>query len=123
MSTSRVRINLGDRTATAAATQTTWPEGVIARYLTVGGATVDLTHGNRHYPTSDGIGETRNLTFAACTGCPATTEFSHWRVVKRMTFDDKVRDPEAADRDAAEWAQVHAETCRAMPRPTSDAQY
>lgn len=94
-----------------------WPEGVIARYLTVAGATVDLTHGDRTYPTPDGIGETRNHTLAACTGCPAAEEFSHWRVVKRMTFDDKVRDPEAADRDAREWAQAHAEKCLAMPRP------
>ncbi|WP_275463768.1 hypothetical protein [Streptomyces noursei] len=98
-------------------TQTTWPEGVIARYLTVGGATIDLTHGNRDYPTDDGIGENRNHTSAACTGCPAAEEFSHWRVVKRMTFDDRVRNPEAADRDARDWAQCHAETCRAMPGP------
>ena len=102
-------------------TVTAWPEGVIARYLTIGGATVDLTHRDRFYPTGDGIGETRNLTLAACTGCPAAEEFSHWRVVKRMTFDDKVRDPEAADRDARDWAQAHAETCRAMPKLSGDA--
>lgn len=102
-----------------AATQTAWPEGVVARYLTVAGATVDLTHGNRTYPTNDGIGENRNHTTATCTGCLATDEFSHWRVVKRMTFDDKVHDPETADQDARNWAQKHAETCRAMPRPTT----
>ncbi|MFZ4152830.1 hypothetical protein [Streptomyces pseudogriseolus] len=96
--------------------ETVWPEGVVARYLTVGGATVDITHGNRTYPTSDGIGENRNHTTVTCTGCSAAEEFSHWRVVKRMTFDDKVRDTEAADRDAREWAQEHAEKCRAMPR-------
>lgn len=98
-----------------------WPEGVIARYLTVGGASVDLTHGNRTYPTDDGIGENRNHTTATCTGCPATEEFSHWRAVKRMTFDDKVRDPEAAERDARKWAQSHAEKCRAMPDPAGRA--
>lgn len=100
-------------------TRTDWPEGVIARYLTVGGAAVDLTHGNRTYSTPDGIGENRNHTTATCTSCPATEEFSHWRVVKRMTFDDKVYDPEVADRDAREWAQVHAESCRAMPKPSA----
>jgi len=98
-------------------TTTDWPKGVIARYLTVGGGAVDLTHGNRTYPTPDGIGENRNHTTAACSACPAAEEFSHWRVVKRMTFDDKVRDPEAADRDAREWAQAHAEKCLAVPRP------
>lgn len=96
---------------------TPWEPGVIARYLTVGGATVDLAHGNRTFPTPDGIGETRNHTSAVCTGCPASEEFSHWRIVKRMTFDDKVRDPEAADSDARDWAQAHASVCRAMPRP------
>ena len=94
-----------------------WEPGIVARYLTVGGATVDITHGNRTYPTPDGIGETRNHTGAACTGCPAAEEFSHWRVVKRMTFDDKVRDPEAADSEARDWAQAHAEKCRTLPRP------
>ncbi|HEY9410773.1 MAG TPA: hypothetical protein VIP77_14430 [Jiangellaceae bacterium] len=98
---------------------TDWPNGVIARYLTTTGATVDLTHDNRTYPTPDGIGENRNHTTAACSGCPAVEEFSHWRIVKRMTFDDKVFDPEAADRDARDWAQAHAEKCRAMPRPTA----
>ena len=94
-----------------------WPEGAIARYWTVAGATVDLTHGNRDYPTDDGIGENRNHTLATCTGCPATEEFSHWQVVKRMTFDDKVRDPQPADDKAHEWAQAHASVCRALPRP------
>ncbi|MEU6016990.1 hypothetical protein ABZ826_23945 [Streptomyces sp. NPDC047515] len=97
----------------------TWPEGVIARYLTVGGDTVDLAHMDRYYPTEDGIGETRNLTFATCVGCHAAEEFSHWRVVKRMTFDDEVRDLGAADTAARAWAQAHAEKCRAMPKPTA----
>src|SRR5688500_10783698 len=74
--------------------QVPWPEGCIARYWTVAGATIDITHGDRTTPTDDGIGETRNHTTATCTGCPAAEEFSHWQVVKRMTFDDKVRDPE-----------------------------
>lgn len=99
--------------------QLPWPTACVARYWTVAGATVDITHGDRTTPTDDGIGETRNHTLAACTGCPATKEFSHWRVVKRMTFDDKVRDPQAADDEAHQWAQNHASTCRALPRPTA----
>lgn len=94
-----------------------WPEGVIARYLTVGGATVDLTHGDRHEPTRDGIGRTRSHTLATCTGCPASQEFSHWRLIEGMYANREERDPEAADQKAREWAQEHASTCRAMPRP------
>lgn len=94
-----------------------WPEGVIARYLTVAGATVDLTHGNRSYPTDDGIGENRNHTTATCTGCPATEEFSHWRTVRGTYSSWDTRDAAAADQDAREWAQSHAAECRAMSRP------
>jgi hypothetical protein len=94
-----------------------WPDGVIARYLTVGGATVDLTHGNRTTPTDDGIGENRTHTSAICTGCPEAEEFSHWQTVKGMYSERKVRDPEVADAAARKWAQSHAETCRALPRP------
>ncbi|WP_328903264.1 hypothetical protein OHR86_28085 [Streptomyces sp. NBC_00441] len=38
-------------------TTTAWPEGVTARYLTVGGATVDITGGG-------------DSTGYRCTGCP-----------------------------------------------------
>ncbi|MFJ3663135.1 hypothetical protein ACIPPM_22020 [Streptomyces sp. NPDC090119] len=97
--------------------QQNWPEGVIARYLTVGGATVYLIHGNRTYPTNDGIGATRNHTTAVCTGCPAAEEFSHWKTVRGNYSSWETRDPDSADRDARDWAQAHAQTCRAMPRP------
>ncbi|MFF8697348.1 hypothetical protein ACF08W_34630 [Streptomyces sp. NPDC015144] len=98
-------------------TTNTWPKDVVARYLTVGTATVDLTYGSRYYATDNGIGETRNHTTSCCTGCGAIQEFSHWRVIQRFTFDDKVRDVEAADQAAREWAQEHAGMCRAMARP------
>ena len=69
--------------------QTAWPEGVIARYLTVGGATVDVTDRR----TED------YLRYAAdCTGCG-----------NRWTHGD--------ERYAREWAQAHAERCRALPQP------
>ncbi|WP_411121288.1 hypothetical protein [Streptomyces sp. x-19] len=71
-------------------TQSTWPEGVIARYLTAGGATVDLT-GSKY----DASG--------SCGGCQQTFSgsgyVSRWLSVARS------------------WAQDHAEKCRAMPRP------
>ncbi|CAM5429405.1 MULTISPECIES: hypothetical protein [Streptomyces] len=69
--------------------QTAWPEGVIARYLTVAEATVDITD----------TGEDSYWRYAvACTGCP------------QATSDDREAWTHA-------WAQSHAETCRAMPRP------
>jgi hypothetical protein len=96
--------------------QTAWPEGVIARYLTVGGATVDLTLVQREQGGYDvrGIARTRDRSRAACTGCPASEEFPHWVGV----YGD-IHQPDAADEKAREWAQAHAETCRAMPRPTA----
>ncbi|MCL6300497.1 hypothetical protein [Streptomyces kronopolitis] len=71
------------------ATQTAWPEGVIARYLNLGGGTADIT---------DKGEESYWRYAAACTGCPATHE---------TNVEDFART----------WAQSHAEKCRAMPRP------
>ncbi|MDX3336908.1 hypothetical protein [Streptomyces sp. ME02-6979.5a] len=89
-------------------TQTAWPTGVIARYLTVGGATVDLTHRlTVHTPPKP------FATLASCAGCPATEEVSHYR----SNWGEEEHDPEAADADARIWAQSHAETCRAIPKP------
>ncbi|MFF2964256.1 hypothetical protein ACFVT1_36435 [Streptomyces sp. NPDC057963] len=67
-----------------------WPDGVVARYLTVGGATVDLTI---------------RLTLP-----PSPEPFNGGEPVEEHT-------PETADEQARAWAQSHAETCRAMPRP------
>lgn len=96
-----------------------WPEGVIARYLTVGGAAVDLAIKQVPHLHPDGISGTRGLTLAACTGCPASTDFSHGRVHHGSYSDWEVHDPQAADVEARAWAQSHAETCRAMPRPSA----
>ena len=85
-------------------TQTAWPEGVIARYLSVGGATVDV----RNVAVSAGT--------AACSGCQESEFF--WRVTADcMGGPEHAREMNAED--ARHWAQDHAETCRAMPRPTA----
>ena len=65
-----------------------WAPGILAKYLTVAGATVDLT------ANSNGV-------YARCTACP----FGHapgtwWH-----------------EAQAHELAQAHAETCRALPKP------
>jgi hypothetical protein len=65
-----------------------WPEGVIARYLTVGGATVDLTPGVKDHVAH------------RCTGCgKGSSAFGNFEV------------------NAREYAQSHAEVCRALPKP------
>ena len=102
------------------AVQTTWPEGVIARYLTVGGATVDLTAKQIPHTFPDGISGTRGLTVASCTGCSASSDFPHWHIRKGTyggSWDEDI--PEKANTDARDWAQAHADKCRAMPRPTA----
>jgi hypothetical protein len=90
------------------ATQTThWPEGVVARYLTDAGkaladptATVDLI-------------EKDDRIVARCMVCPDTEADFH--------FDPMCTGARAtgwATKQAADWAQSHAEKCRALPRPT-----
>ncbi|MBT2467824.1 hypothetical protein J7E97_08045 [Streptomyces sp. ISL-66] len=94
--------------------ETTWPEGVIARYLTVGGATVDLTHRLNFLNPPEPF-----ATAAACSGCPDSEEFSHW-VGTGSEWDGtykEVLDVSQAEERARDWAQSHAEKCRAMPRP------
>ena len=95
-------------------TQTVWPEGVIARYLTVGGATVDLSHAAGHSGTT-------YETQAVCSGCPDKKAASHWRGSGSSfngTYTEEHRS-DLADKEARTWAQAHAERCRAVPRPTA----
>lgn len=80
---------------------TTWPEGVIARYLTDAGkalADPGITVALSECPDTGDIA-------GSCRGCEAT-------------FDDSnyiCRDLDTG----RHWAQEHAETCRAMPKPTA----
>ncbi|CAH9419538.1 hypothetical protein SGL43_06593 [Streptomyces globisporus] len=95
--------------------QTAWPENVIARYLTLAGATVDLTHRNE---TEDGK---KKATHAACTGCKATTtktwadSYPNYGRPGVTEFQNQG----VGDRSARAWAQEHAETCRALAAPTA----
>ncbi|MFI2225233.1 hypothetical protein [Streptomyces fradiae] len=78
-------------------TTATWPQGVIARYLTKAAEitgdptiTVDVT-------------ETEYDVRAECRGCG----------------EDRTNIPPYASVTVTPWAQEHAETCRALPRPTA----
>jgi hypothetical protein len=104
---------------------TTWPEGVIARYLTVGGATVDVTVRISHDYQADIDGlnwiDINHQAVCAGTGCGSKTELYNNRGV-----DDTEQARRAATdltspngREIKQWAQSHAETCRAMPNPSN----
>ena len=98
---------------------TTWPEGVVARYLTIAGAAlrdpnlcVEVTEHEDDYDT------------ARCAACHAIARYS----MDSARYAAKRRDgssgptlllPDEPSRLAWEWAQAHAEMCRAMPRPAA----
>jgi hypothetical protein len=98
-------------------TRTAKSERIIARYLTVGGATVDITE------TGPRDSVVLQVTVAACGGCPAEQR-EQWRdgfydysyAFHPVTREDAVA---RAEKEAREWAQSHAEKCRALPRPTA----
>lgn len=92
-------------------------EPPLARYLTVGGATVDLTE----HPD-----DPEPATLATCTGCNAERT-STWYLAyfaaplgKNYPQQPATARSDArnhAEKEARAWAQQHASTCRAMPRP------
>lgn len=71
------------------APQTSWPEGVLARYATVGGALVSVWDASDDFPM-----------WGVCSGCSASS-----------------RDGGPNSSLPKAWAQEHSERCRALPRP------
>lgn len=69
--------------------QLPWPDGCIARYFTVAGATVDITDNGKDEGWRYDV---------ACTGCPRKDSFK---------IEDSVHRS----------AQAHASECRGLPRP------
>jgi hypothetical protein len=81
----------------------------IARYLTVGGATVDIAHDTFYlYDTEP------TASVASCGGC-AANHSERWTVYAYRCNNGS----SGADAEAGKWAQAHAEQCRAMPKPTA----
>ncbi|MFE3031548.1 hypothetical protein ACFXKY_07855 [Streptomyces canus] len=103
------RVSEMERQARQQAEAAAWPEGVIARYLTVAGATVDIRHDMALIHDTE-----PNLTIASCNGegCTAT-HFEKWGPYAFRTDNGS----KAADQEVGKWAQAHAEKCRALPRP------
>ncbi|OKI14220.1 hypothetical protein [Streptomyces sp. CB03911] len=82
---------------------TTWPADIIARYLTVANAHVDINpieHSTSHSATCHGCKAKQLLTGAGLDGY-YTAEY----ITKKT------------EQDARHWAQTHASTCRAIPKP------
>lgn len=95
-------------------TEPAWPEGVIARYLTLGGATADVIDATA--PTRTGAGH--NLD-AVCTG--ELCGWKSWGSEYWFASEQNPRDDDGYRHELERLqvnAQSHAEKCRAMPRPT-----
>ncbi|MEV6036080.1 hypothetical protein AB0L65_33335 [Nonomuraea sp. NPDC052116] len=97
-------------------TNAEWPEGVIARYLTVGGATVDVTEESLYYNQTD-----PNASIATCTGCGGkeVVEWTQqaWSYSSNQYVEETDEGGQYSTPKVRKWAQAHAEKCRAMPRP------
>ncbi|MFJ4531093.1 hypothetical protein [Streptomyces nigrescens] len=78
--------------------QNTWPEGVIARYLTVAGVAL---------ADPELVVEVTEFPAARCKGCGEDDA------------SDRFVASYNSERRARAWAQTHAEKCRAMPRPAA----
>lgn len=70
--------------------QLPWPDGCVARYWTVAGATVDITVDSSN----------KDHHYYRCTGCTYGRDGGWW-----------------SEDIAHERAQAHADKCRALPRP------
>lgn len=81
----------------------TWPDGVLYRALTAGGATVDITLDT----------ERSVISRAVCTGCPETEKFRVY--ICDAPSEDAQK--ELAIWHAVTWARKHAPACVFLPRP------
>lgn len=99
-------------TAQAAATA----PRVIAHYQTIGGATVEVAERAGFYGY-DGMTETH----ADCTGCPAAKTFEWgwdpWAAEFGQPQRDFDKHGKQSTPQARDWAQAHADHCRALPTP------
>ena len=103
---------------------TAWPEDVIARYLTVAGSSLsrdDIAVGITCIQTAREKGrydqEVGDITLVAqCSGCSDRDETTYEGLY--LDLVEPVQKSDYGDHSRA-WAQSHAATCRAMPKPTA----
>ncbi|MEU3045103.1 hypothetical protein ABZ705_01010 [Streptomyces sp. NPDC006984] len=94
--------------------QTTWPEGVIARYLTAAGAALADPA-----ICTDVIANDDDYDSARCVcGSTASYDMDTARLIAEPDGDSFCL-PDEPSVLAWRWAREHAETCRALPRPTA----
>lgn len=84
-----------------------WPGGVIARYVNVVGAHVDITYASHS-----------GLITATCTGC-GWVDLTDTGGYAYDPPEKEAARVEKALPESREYAQAHAEKCRALPRPTA----
>lgn len=102
--------------------ETTWPEGVIARYLTLAGEALrDPNLSVVITETGPRDDEYLYTTVARCAGC-GDDDRTAWPDGTYSYSDEFIPTPRHqaiawAEHTAREWAQGHAEKCRAMTRP------
>lgn len=84
---------------------TTWPENTVARYLTFTGAHVNI-----------GEFDDYNRRTVTCDGCEHEHNFNGDPYINGLQADVRERD---SLKECRRWAQAHAETCRAEPKPTT----
>lgn len=89
---------------------TTWPESVIARYLNLAGATVDITDDSQIARVS-----------ARCLGCLWGDYYSTGGMYDDTAEQDAERVAEVLPA-VRKLAQSHSETCRALPNPNGAQQ-
>ena len=95
--------------ASQAAYKAAWDDNVLARYLTVAGATVDIT-----YAPHSGV------IVATCTGDRCGWE--ERTDTYGMSYDPPEKEQARVERwlpENQQEAQAHAEKCRALPRPAA----
>ena len=86
-----------------------WSDGLIARYLTVAGATVDITYASHS-----------GLLAATCTGCGDVERTDTGGLLSDPPEKEDARIEKALP-ESRELAQAHAEKCRALPHPAVPA--
>ncbi|MEU7278883.1 hypothetical protein AB0A69_08930 [Streptomyces sp. NPDC045431] len=97
------------------ARSTAWPEGVIARYITIAGSSLareDLAVDVEILTTVD-YGDPYS-TRSTCRGC---AEWDDWDYDRYRNYREPSSRARASQDEARAWAQAHAEKCRALPRP------
>lgn len=93
---------------------TEWPQGIIARYLTIAGQALADPTVIVDVETLDTVDGDPYGTRSTCRACAA---WDDWEYTDYRNYSEEASRAAASQSDARAWAQAHAEKCRALPRP------